>query len=67
MGILKAGIIEGGEVGFELLQLVLFAPLLGYDGFELGYVGFEFGSAFLVLSDDTGYLLPPSTAKSPQN
>ncbi len=49
--------VEGGEVGFELLQLVLFAPLLGYDGFKLGYVGFEFGGAFLVLDDYAGDFL----------
>ena len=48
---------RGGEVGFELLQLVLFAPLLGYDGFKLGYVGFEFGGAFLVLDDYAGDFL----------
>ena len=28
--------VEGGEFGFELLQLVLIAPSLGDDGFELG-------------------------------
>lgn len=28
--------VEGGEFGFELLQLVLIAPSLGDDSFELG-------------------------------
>ncbi|WP_289873391.1 hypothetical protein [uncultured Duncaniella sp.] len=28
--------VEGGKLGFELLQLVLIAPSLGDDGFELG-------------------------------
>ena len=28
--------VEGGKFGFELLQLVLIAPSLGDDGFELG-------------------------------
>ena len=32
--------VNGGEGGFELLQLVLFAPLLCNDGFELGNVCF---------------------------
>lgn len=32
--------VEGGEVGFELLQFVLFAPQFGYDGFELGNILF---------------------------
>ena len=49
--------IKGGEVGFELLQLIILAPLFGDDGFELGNVGFEFGGSLLVLGDDAGYLL----------
>lgn len=35
--------VESGEVGFELFQPILFAPLFGNDGFELGNVGFESG------------------------
>ena len=27
--------VKGGESGFDLLQLVLFVPRLGYDGLEL--------------------------------
>ena len=46
--------VKGGKVRFELFQLVLFAPLLGDDGFELGNIGFEFGCPFLVLGDDAG-------------
>lgn len=37
--------VEGGKFGFELLQLVLFAPCFGDDCFELGNVGFESGGA----------------------
>ena len=39
VGVCKFGgdfAVEGGEFGFELLQLVLIAPSLGDDGFELG-------------------------------
>lgn len=35
--------VEGGKLGFELLQLVLLAPCLCDDCFELGNIGFEFG------------------------
>ena len=49
--------VEGGEVGFKGFKLVFLTPLLGDDGFKLGNVSFEFGGAFLVLGNDTGYLL----------
>ena len=31
--------VEGGKLGFELLQLVLIAPSLGDDGFEFAVQG----------------------------
>ena len=49
--------VEGGKIGFKLLQFVLFAPRLRYDGFKLGNIGFEFGGAFFILGDDARYLL----------
>ncbi len=49
--------VESGKVGFELLQFFLFAPRLRDDGFELGNIGFEVGSPFLILGDNTGDFL----------
>ena len=49
--------VEGGQFGFELLQLILLAPRLGDDCFKLGNIGFEFRRPFLLLGDDAGYLL----------
>ena len=46
--------VEGGEFGFELLQLVLLAPFARHDGFKGRHIDTLFLGTFTVLTDCVG-------------
>ena len=43
--------VEGGKVGFELLQFAFLPPDFSDDAFKRRNIGFEFGGTFLMLGN----------------